>query len=142
MFGGLSMRLTEFMIVIIAALMFLNPTMKKEQAGLLREAQEYEETAQEITTDRSHTYKITFQAATPDEDAIADIIWMKRAAEVARDAGIPYFNILEQKTQERFVKRYRTKLTKVIGVIQLDKDPMRAEYDASEIEDLVLSEQP
>ena len=136
------MRLTEFMIVIIAALMFVIPTMKKEQAGLLREAQEDEKTVQEMDMDRSHTYKITFQATTPDEDAIADIMWMKRAAEVARDAGIPYFNILEQKTQERFVKRYRTKLTMVMGVIQLDKDPMRAEYDASVIEDLVLSEQP
>jgi hypothetical protein len=130
------------MIVIIAALMFVIPTMKKEQAGLLREAQEDEKTVQEMDMDRSHTYKITFQATTPDEDAIADIMWMKRAAEVARDAGIPYFNILEQKTQERFVKRYRTKLTMVMGVIQLDKDPMRAEYDASVIEDLVLSEQP
>jgi hypothetical protein len=130
------------MIVIIAALMFLIPNMKKEQAGLLREVQEDEKTVQEMDMDRSHTYKITFQATTPDEDAIADIMWMKRAAEVARDAGIPYFNILEQKTQERFVKRYRTKLTMVMGVIQLDKDPMRAEYDASVIEDLVLSEQP
>ena len=67
---------------------------------------------------------------------------MKKAAEVAQDAGIPYFNVLEQKVRKQFVKKYKTYLSVVEGVIELDNDPMRAEFDALEIESLVLNEIP
>jgi Na+-transporting methylmalonyl-CoA/oxaloacetate decarboxylase gamma subunit len=132
------MRLTEFIIVIMAALMFLIPTMRKETA-LEREAQEAPIEMQE--EEEINTFKITYESKNPSEEAVADIIWMKKAAETARDAGIPYFNVLKQKIKKRYVSKYKTELSVVEGIIQLDNDPMRAEYDANEIEALVLTDQ-
>lgn len=134
------MRLTEFVIVIVAALMFLVPTMKNENTAFEREAQE-EAPIEEVMED-ANTYKVTYEVSKPQEEAIADIIWMKKAASVAQDAGIPYFNVLEQKIRKRFVQKYKTELSVVEGVIELDNDPMRAEFDAAEIEALVLNQQP
>lgn len=134
------MRLTEFLVVIIAALMFLIPTMKKEERSFEREAQEAEQ--MDLVLNRANTYKIVFEAQNPRDDAIADIKWMKKAAETARNSGIPYFNVLEHKISRRFVKKLGKSLTTIEGVIELDNDPMRAEYDAQEIEALVLTDQP
>jgi hypothetical protein len=132
------MRLTEFVIVIVAALMFLVPTMKNEHTAFEREAQE--EAPIEEVMGNANTYKVTYEVSRPQDEAIADIIWMKKAAGVAQDAGIPYFNVLEQKIRKRFVKKYNSQLSVVEGVIELDNDPMRAEFDASEIEALVLNQ--
>ncbi len=134
------MRLVEFMLVIVAALMFLIPNMKKEAPTFEREAQEEEAIPQ--TLEEPHTYKVTYESRSPEDDAVADIMWMKKAAEVARDAGIPYFNVVKQKTARKLNKKFRKNLTTIDGVIQLDNDPMRAEYDAQEIDGLVLTETP
>jgi hypothetical protein len=134
------MRLTEFMVIIIAALMFLIPTMKKERTAFEREAQE--EAPMEEVMEEPNTYKVTYEVQKPSQEALADILWMKKAAEISRDAGIPYFNVLEQKVRKQFVKKYKKELSVVEGVIELDNDPMRAEFDAQEIESLVLTEQP
>lgn len=134
------MKLTEFMVVIIAALMFLIPSMKKDNSAFEREMQE--EAPIEEMLETANTYKITYEVQSPKEEPLADIIWMKRAAEVAQNAGIPYFNVLEQKVRKQFVKKYNTNLSVVEGVIELDNDPMRAEFDALEIESLVLNEVP
>lgn len=128
------MRLTEFIIVIAVALVFLIPTMKKEQPVVHDEQVEMQE-EEEI-----NTFAITYESKSPREEPIADIIWMKKAAETARDAGIPYFNVLKQKIRKRYVPKFKTELSVVEGIIQLDNDPMRAEYDAHEIEALVLTE--
>jgi hypothetical protein len=133
------MRLTEFMVVIIAALMFLVPTMKKEVPPLEIEAQEEEAPALHVG-EGGETFRITYEVQSPREENIADIIWMKKAAEVAKDEGVPYFNVLEQKVGKIFSEKYRQNLSVVEGVIQLDPDPMRAEFDAQEIESLVLTE--
>lgn len=133
------MRMTEFVIVIVAALMFLVPTMRKESTHFEREAQE-EAPMEEVMGESTNTYKVTYEVTKPSEEPIADIIWMKKAAEVARDAGIPYFNVLEQKVKKRFVQKYKAELSTVEGVIELDNDPMRAEFDAEEIEGLVLNQ--
>jgi hypothetical protein len=134
------MKLTEFMVIIIAALMFLIPTMKKNNSAFEREMQEEVPMEEKLKT--PNTYKITYEVPSPKEEGLADIIWMKKAAEVAQDAGIPYFNVLEQKVRKQFVKKYKTHLSVVEGVIELDNDPMRAEFDALEIESLVLNEIP
>lgn len=126
------MRLTEFMVIIVAALMFLIPTMKKEKTAFEREAQE--EAPMEEVLEEPNTYKVTYQVKKPSEENIADILWMKKAAGIAKDAGIPYFNVLEQKIKQVEGKKV------VEGVIELDNDPMRAEFDATEIESLVLTE--
>lgn len=134
------MRLTEFMIVIIAALMFLIPTMRNEQREFEREAQE-EAPIEEMIGEESHTYKVLFESRSPEEEKIADILWMKKAAETATDAGIPYFNVLKQKMTKRFVPKLNREVSVVEGVIQLDNDPINAEYDAHEIESLVLTDE-
>ena len=65
---------------------------------------------------------------------------MKKAAKLARDEGIPYFNVLEQKIRKKYFKKFNRELSVVEGVIELDNDPIRAEFDAVEIESLVLKE--
>jgi hypothetical protein len=132
------MRLTEFMVIIIAALMFLIPTMKKEKTAFEREAQE--EAPMEEIMEEANTYKVVFEVQKPSEEEMADIIWMKKAAEIAKDAGVPYFNVLEQKIRKQYVEKFKRELSVVEGVIELDNDPMRAEFDAQEIESLVLTE--
>lgn len=134
------MRLTEFMIVIVAALMFLIPTMKKESDQI--QMQEEEVIEEQVVEDGEeiNTFKIRFEVADPSDEAVADIIWIKKAAEVAKDAGIPYFNVKKQTITKRFVKEFNQKLSVIEGVIELDNDPMEAEYDAHEIESLVLSD--
>ncbi len=127
------MRLTEFVVIIAAALLFLIPTMKQEKGAFERQMQE--EAPVEELMEEANTYRVTFETKKPSEMALADIHWMKKAAEIARDAGIPYFNVLEQKVKKQ------DGATLVEGVIELDNDPMRAEFDAQEIESLVLTEQ-
>jgi len=134
------MKLTEFMVVIVAALLFLLPNMRQEQRAM--ERQEQEEAPMEEMLAIPNTYRITYEAQAPEEEAIVDIIWMKKAAEVSKEAGIPYFNVLEQKVRKQFVKKYQTDLSVVEGVIELDNDPMRAEFDAQEIESLILTDSP
>ncbi|WP_408096526.1 hypothetical protein ACJVC5_15925 [Peredibacter sp. HCB2-198] len=134
------MRLTEFVVVVVAALLFLIPTMRQENRPL--ERQEQEEAPMEQVMEESNTFKITYEVQKPEEESVADIIWMKKAAEVAQDEGIPYFNVLEQHTIKRFNQAYNMELSVVEGVIQLDRDPMRAEFDANEIESLVLTDSP
>ncbi len=149
------MRLTDFMIVIIAALMFLIPTMKREAKDLavksagfaerpheIREAQE-EETVNDLTPlGITNSFRIRFEVQRPEDASIADILWMKKAAAVAIDAGVPYFNVREQKIRTRYDLQLKQELPVVEGVIDLDEDPMRAEYDAVEIEALVLHDRP
>lgn len=134
------MRLTEFVVVVMAALLFLIPTMRNENRQF--ERQEQEEAPIERNLEDNYTFRVTFEVTRPEEEAIADIIWMKKAAEIAQDEGIPYFNVLEQHTTSRFVKSAGLELSVIDGVIQLDRDPMRAEFDANEIESLVLTESP
>lgn len=134
------MKVTEFMVVILAALLFLIPTMKKEKTAFERE--EEEAPIEEVMEAESPTFKITYEIQVPNEEPVGDIIWMKKAAEVANKAGIPYFNVLEQKVKRRFVEEYQRELSIIEGVIELKDDPMKAEYDANEIEALILSEAP
>jgi hypothetical protein len=146
----------DFMIVIIAALMFLVPTMKREAANRLpdgagfarktlearetREAQEEEPRRGALTEDEALTFRVTLEVHRREDEGIADILWMKKAAAVALSAGIPYFNVREQRIRSRPADGGA--LPVVDGVIALDEDPMRAEYDAHEIDALVLPDYP
>lgn len=136
------MRLTEFVVVIVAALLFLIPTMKKENRSLEREAQEERPMERQMEEAETSTFKVTYEVKSPDEESVADILWMKRAAQIAREEGIPYFNVLEQHITKRFVNSANMELSVIEGVIELDGDPMRAEFDANEIESLVLTNSP
>lgn len=134
------MKLTGFIVVIVAALLFLLPMMNKENSAFERQAQE--EAPMESILDKSNTFKIIYESQGPEEESIIDIIWMKKASEVAISEGIPYFNVLDQKVTTRYDAESNQNLSVVEGVIELDADPMRAEFDAQEIESLVLTDYP
>lgn len=134
------MKLTSFVVVLVAALLFLIPMMNQEQSAFEREAQE--ESPMERILGQENTYKITYEVENPEDEAIADILWMKLAAEMALEQKIPYFNVLAQDIYKVKDEETGQEQTMVEGVIQLDPDPMRAEFDAHEIESLVLPERP
>lgn len=131
------MKVTIFLAVIVASLAYLVPIMKTEKRNQM---QAQEESPVETINYGPNTFKITYTSQKPSEDEIADIIWMKKAAEVAKNEGIPYFNVLEQKSYQNYSEAYQQELTTVEGIIELDADVMEAEYDAQEIESLVLPE--
>lgn len=135
------MKLTGFIVVIVAALLFLIPMMNNQQHSAFdREAQE--EAPMEEMLEESNTFRIIYEVKRPEDESIADIIWMKEAAEVALKEGIPYFNVLEQKVSTRFNAESNQNLSVVEGIIELEADPMRAEFDAHEIQSLVLTDRP
>jgi hypothetical protein len=133
------MKLTGFMVVVIAALLYMIPIMQREHDPNT-EVQAQEEAPVEKIDERENTFKITYRAESPQEDPIADIVWMKKAAALSQEEGIPYFNVLEQEIYQEFDEEQSREVTVVEGIIELDKDPMRAEFDAQEIQSLVLTE--
>ena len=133
------MRLTGFFFIILVAILFMLP-VKKGNTSFVKQAQE-ERLSEEIMAEPD-TYNIIYSARNPEEDPIADILWMKKAARIAERAGIPYFNVLKQEISSYYADRYNQELSVVSGIIQLDRDPMRAEYDAREILSLVLTDYP
>ncbi len=78
-----------------------------------------------------NTYRIHFEINSEKEKPIADILWFHEAAKVALRKKIPWFNVLEEKITPYYVE----------GIIQLEKDPMKAEYDAYEILNLQLDKE-
>lgn len=131
------MKTILFLAVIVTSLVYLVPIMKAEQENQI---QAQEESPVQTFNYGPETYKIIFTTQKPSENEIADILWMKRAAEVSMDEGIPYFNVLEQKTYPTFSEVFGEDLMTVEGIIELDNDSMEAEYDAHEINSLVLPE--
>jgi hypothetical protein len=131
------MRLTEFLIVIMAALMFLIPTMNKERKNERRQLQEEEE-----TWDNQHhpnpylTTRVLFESRSAEEEGLADIMWMRKAAKEAMAQGSSYFNVLKQRKWRRFNPRLNRKMIVIEGEIELEGDPMKAEYHASDIPEL------
>jgi hypothetical protein len=131
------MRLTEFMIVIMAALVFLIPTMKKEGEPKQQQLQKAQIAWKNERNPRPlQTTRVLFESANAQEDKIADILWMKKAAETAMAGGVSYFNVLKQKKWRRFVPSLKRHTVVIEGSIQLERDPMKAEYHASDIPEL------
>lgn len=117
-------------------------TAKRDQQ---QETRQEEVMQEEVAAEVDHnyageTYRVVYKAPGAKESSMADIIWLKKAAEVAMDAGIPHFNVRKKTVSKKFHSRAHRSLTVVEGVIELDNDPMRAEYDANEILSLVLPE--
>ncbi|MFL5784799.1 MAG: hypothetical protein ACJ76H_09335 [Bacteriovoracaceae bacterium] len=139
------MRKTEMAVVAFALFLFVlaGPlTAQKEirQDDVVRQEQQAE--AEEFIAGPGESYKVVFRAGNNREDSVADILWLKKAAEVAIDAGIPHFNVTKKKQTREFNRNVHRRLNVVEGVIELDNDPMKAEYDANEILSLVLPEFP
>lgn len=133
------MKLRELLVIVVAGflLVFISPGFNKESNALERQAQE---ASPSEMLEEENTFKITYKVPSLKEESIADIIWMKKAAEVAKEEGVGYFNVLDQKISKRYVKKHDIELSVIEGVIQLDPDPMRGEFDAQEIASLVLTE--
>lgn len=131
------MKTILFLAVIVTSLVYLVPIMKAEHQNKI---QAQEESPVEAINYGPETYKISLTTQKPSENEIADILWMKKAAEIAQAEGIPYFNVLEQKSYPSFSEAFGEDLITVEGIIQLDEDSMEAEYDAQEITALVLPE--
>jgi hypothetical protein len=93
-----------------------------------RQAQEAGPVLREIA---HNTYRIYYEIKSEKEKSIADILWFHEAAKLALRKKIPWFNVLEEKITTYSVE----------GIIQLEKDPMKAEYDAYEILNLQLDKE-
>ena len=84
------------------------------------QAQEERPQVEEISR---YTYRIVMPILTEEDLAIADILWFQKAAEIALEHKIPWFNVLQEQINQDQVE----------GIIRLERDPMMAEYDAHEI---------
>ena len=137
------MRKTEIAVVSFALfLFFLVGPLTAKRDELRKDArQEQVAEAEEVFEDLTgQSYHVVYRAPGMRENSVADILWLKKAAEIAMDAGIPHFNVKKKKITREFNRRLHRRLNVVDGVIELDNDPMKAEYDAQEILSLVLPE--
>lgn len=96
--------------------------------GARQEQQEEALLADEISPD---TFHIRMEIESENDEPVADILWFQEAAQIAMEKNIPWFNVIEQKLHAGSVE----------GVIQLERDPMKAEYDANEILSLHLTDE-
>lgn len=129
------MKISEFLVVVFASILFLFPIIKEEKKSI-RQEQEVMRKPSEVN---SKTFKVVYEVPSPNEEHLADIFWLKYAAEIAVESGTPYFNIIKQSIRKNFNQRYQVHLTTIEGIIELEYDPIKAEYDAHEIESLFIS---
>ena len=113
-----------FLFLLIAGLIYV---MEKNNPDQIQ-AQEVRPLVEEMG---QHTYRITMPIESPEDASVADILWFQKAAELAIKHKIPWFNVQEEQMNQDQVE----------GVIQLERDPMNAEYDANEILGLQLTEE-
>jgi hypothetical protein len=129
------MRISEMFILAIVCLLFIvgRPTQNTKQEQQAAPDMEFD-------SSQDHIYTITYEAKSEEEEPVVDILWMKKAARLAISEGIPYFNVLNQKIRKKFQPHQKVDLSIVEGTIELNKDPLRAEFDAGEINAMVLTE--
>lgn len=112
-------------LLLVGGLIFL---VAKPGQELNRQAEEEAAPYEEVARD---TFRIYMDIENENDRPVADILWFQRAARVALEQRVPWFNVLEQEIGEDSVE----------GVIQLQKDPMQAEYDANEILSMHLGDE-
>ena len=93
-----------------------------------RQAQEEAPRTEQIS---QNTFRIRMDIVSERDKSMPDILWFQKAAELAIEQKIPWFNVLEQNITSSYVE----------GLIELERDPMKAEYDANEILSLNLSDE-
>lgn len=111
-------------LFLVGGLIFViaNPTKNIPQA------QEERPKAEQIGR---NSFRIKLDIEDKKDKSLADIIWFQKAAEVALSKNTPWFNVLEQKISDSTVE----------GIIQLETDPMKGEYDANEILSLQITDE-
>lgn len=140
------MRKTELAVVGFALFLFflVGPLTANRgempSSEIQREEAREEQVAEPFDEDAGERYRVLFRSSSMKENEVADILWLKKAAEVALDAGIPHFNVKERKITKQLNRKLHRRMSVVEGVIELDNDPMSAEHNAHEILSLVLPE--
>lgn len=134
------MRKSEISVLLVASFLFAvgipsksRPTFQSEEIP-----QKQEITVEEIQEMDGDEYYVEFKTRSLEENPIADILWLREAAQVALDAGIPYFSITKQEKENQFDKTKKMRIRLIKGDIKLDNDPMNAQFDANEILALAL----
>lgn len=117
-----------FFLLLAGGLIFFTVKNNPEQRMSASQIQREEAPMTEQLT--KNTFRIVLEIESPNDEPVADILWFQQAAELALDNNIPWFNVLEQKLSPGTAE----------GVIELVKDPMKAEYDANEILSLHLDD--
>jgi hypothetical protein len=117
-----------FFLLLAGGLIFITVKNNPEQRMSASQIQREEAPMTEQLT--KNTFRIVLEIESPNDEPVADILWFQQAAELALDKNIPWFNVLEQKLSPGSAE----------GVIELVKDPMKAEYDANEILSLHLDD--
>jgi len=125
------MRVTEILVVILVSfLFFLGHPGKNEQ----RQEQ------QDVSVSENKMLEVVYRVPDSTQEEVADIKWLRKAAELAMDEGRPYFSIINQKVTRRFSKSDETYLTTIEGKIEITDNPMETDYDANEIIGLNLGD--
>ena len=117
-----------FFLLLAGGLIFF--TVKNDPVQRVSANQIQREEAPMTEQLTKNTYRIVMEIESPNDEPVADILWFQQAAELALDNKNPWFNVLEQNISPGSVE----------GVIELIKDPMKAEYDANEILSLHLDD--
>jgi hypothetical protein len=117
-----------FFLLLAGGLIFITVKNNPEQRMSASQIQREEAPMTEQLT--KNTFRIVLEIESPNDEPVADILWFQQAAELALDKNIPWFNVLEQKLSPGSAE----------GIIELVKDPMKAEYDANEILSLHLDD--
>lgn len=109
-------------LLVIAGIIFIvaNPSDELPQA---------QEEAPRIEEISNTTFRIKIDIQGSEGNMSPDILWFQKAAELANEKKIQWFNVVEQSIST----------TSIEGIIKLERDPMKAEYDANEILSLELS---
>lgn len=144
------MRKSEMLVLLVACLMFAigMPSKTKYESTLedsqIRQEQQAEEADESYDFEQmpDESMRVVYKAKTPSENKIADVMWLRKAAQVAIDSGVPYFNVIQQKTHRHYDQAKKKSFSIIEGRIKLDNDSMNSEYDAHEILKLVLTEKP
>ena len=137
------MKIMEVCILFLACFLFIVGKPLIQNKGLKIQAEEeqrQEEVAEEEVSPSEKEIRVVFKARSAEEEPIADIIWLNRAAGVAIKNGSPYFNVITQHTFKRFVEKEGMELSVIEGTIELVGDPMKSDYDANEISSLSVHE--
>ncbi len=138
------MKLWKIVGVAMIGLIFLykdNDSFHHRQVRSVHTRQEQQEDPRIMRESLQRlSYYVVYHSPSAKEDSVADIRWLKKAASIAIKKGIPYFNIMDQKMVRKAGLKGEEGRNTIEGTIQLSPDSNEAEYDAKEINSLVLAQ--
>jgi hypothetical protein len=130
------MRSTDLIIIAVVLFLFL---LGRPGESIRHQRQAQEAPAQELIVElEPRSFQLIFEVEEQEEGPIADILWLKRAAQLAIENDLPYFNVAEMEIERRVNPDTNQEITVVEGIVRLENDALKAEYDAFVIEDLAL----